>query len=130
MTIKELFEALPRYIALNLYEKDDRAFISTCFLYPNGDRVAVYFEEFMRSHGAYIALSDKGTTFYNFAVEGLKETPRRTDVIKGVCALHGLQEPGEELKIESTDDSVVRDFISLCQAICKISTLQYEGRDE
>lgn len=101
----------------------ERHFIVTPFRYPDGDFVSIY----LTSRANKRKLSDFGATFEKFDLDGIDaHTEWRQSLIETVCALTGVNYDGREFSKEIKDEDPNEALVALCDAISRISNIQYE----
>lgn len=123
MNAELVAEKICRDVWQRVGKRDDRSWIVTRFRYPDGDFVNIYFESFAGG----IQASDYGHTLRKLHLSGITLTEPRRNLIAVVCHLHGVTFDGTVFYKSLASDSVGVDCISLCQAIAKISNLDYES---
>lgn len=123
MTIDQLAEKLCKDLVRGVHQRGDRRFISTVFSYPNGDSIVVY----VKGEGESLRLTDLGSTHFSLSVGGVDFTEPRRKFISSVCALYDVETDGEHhLSKPLREESIGADFIMFCEALVRISTLQYD----
>jgi hypothetical protein len=104
--------------------RGDRSWIVTRFKYPDGDFINLYFEGF----NGGIRASDFGHTIRKLHNSGVTLTEARRRFIAVVCRLHGIEFADDIVFRKQLGETLVgADCIALCQAIAKISNLDYES---
>lgn len=100
-----------------------RSFIETQFKYPDGDFIVLYLE----GKGARTQISDLGTTAYKLKMDNIDLTSdRHAQLITGVCNLYGVTFSGRKIRRPIQQESVSLDFLAICEAILRISNLEFE----
>jgi len=124
MKAMELANLLCKDVVRGAYDIDSRRFVATNFKYPDGDFVNIYF---MGSKNSLV-ISDLGTTSLKLKVDGVELSESRTHLISAICKLHDVEYKEGRLFTPTDMESLGDDTIQLCQAITRISNLQYEAR--
>ena len=125
--ISSFLDALCSSLVVDAVSIRERHFIVTPFRYPDGDFISIY----LTSHVNKQRLSDFGATFERFELDGIDgNTKWRRSLIETVCALNGVSHDGHEFSKEVADSDPNEVVISLCDAIARISNIQYEQSTE
>jgi hypothetical protein len=123
MTVQELYKLVCKDAVRGLYERNGRSFIVTRFSYPSGESVNVY----LAGSNGKTHLTDRGTTQYNLGVGGIDLTDQRAEFVDAVCALYDVVLVGNALTKLTSAETAGRDLLVFCEAITRISTLQYDA---
>jgi Domain of unknown function DUF1828 len=126
MTIAEFRNLLCGDMVRGVYELDGQSFIATRFSYPVGDSVNLYLVD----EDGRQKVSDLGTTNYILRTKGIDpDTDERKRFIQSVCELYGLEVDEDFAFTKAIDEKTAGvDAIVFCEAITRISTLQYDPR--
>ncbi len=101
-------------------KRGTREFIITRFSYPDGDLLNLYIES---TTGNYW-LSDLGITLSKFRINGIELTSSRSQFIQSICNVYGLELDRTILRKRITESPNL-DSLAFCEAIARISTLEY-----
>ena len=103
--------------------RGSRAFIVTQFKYPDGDFMNLYPE----GRGDTFSVSDLGDTMFKCRMGGVKLTSTRMKWIDTICGIHGIRMEDSVFRKDVRQDHFGTDCLSFCEAISKISTLEYDS---
>ncbi|MGN6368385.1 MAG: DUF1828 domain-containing protein [Phycisphaerae bacterium] len=111
-------------LVLDVAVHDDQSYIITRFMYPDGDTVNLYVDAIE----GRTRVSDMGTTLSKFREMGITVTSTRKDFIRAICDIQGVDFDTQGLCFRKVlePDALGIGCIAFCEAIAKISNLQYE----
>jgi len=104
-------------------ERENRAFIVTQFKYPDGDFVSLYIEQ----NGDAVSVSDLGDTMFKCRMRGVEITDVRRKWIETICGMYGICFEDSIFRKPIASDRTGVDCLAFCEAISKISTLEYDA---
>ncbi len=122
MDASELVSRLCKDIVRAVATRGLRTYIVTNFHYPDGESVNLYLE----SKGDAHWLSDLGTTLFKCISGGVDLTTTRRQFIESICNMHELQLEQTTLRKRLRLENAGVDCVSFCEAISRISTLEYQ----
>jgi hypothetical protein len=122
MNVTELAGGLCGDLVRSVAQRGTRSFIVTNFRYPDGDSVNLYLE----SKGASEWLTDLGTTIFKYGTNGLELSDSRRQFIQAICNTYGLELEKTVFRKRLTVDRPGLDCLSFCEALSRISTLEYQ----
>jgi hypothetical protein len=122
MNITEIASKICRDMVVDVAHHDGQGYIITPFSYPDGDLVVLYFDTF----GGAPRVTDMGATMSKFRQMGLSMTESRKVFIRAICHIQSVD--FDEISFKKTLDPGMlgNGCLSFCEAIAKISNLQYE----
>lgn len=130
MTTQEVAEKLCKDIVRRVAEWDGRAFIVTNFHYPGGETVNLYLDTdrmTMFADENDVILSDLGNTLYKCRESGVEISAARTDFIENVCNAYDVNFTDGVLWKQMPAGAAGSLALSLCEAITRISSLEYDA---
>lgn len=96
-----------------------RSFIVTAFEYPDGDTVNLYLESRSGAH----RITDAGTTRHKLLIDDREPSDARERQIRYICNSRGIDSAGGIFGRAVDLDRPGPDFVALCEAIVRISTI-------
>lgn len=112
-------------LVLEVASRHGRTFIVTAFQYPDGDTLNLYLD----SRRPIACLTDGGATHRKLRLDGRKMSEPRERLIGQVCATYGI-EYSDGAYIRTVDaEKPGADFIRICEAITRISTIAFSRED-
>lgn len=121
MDAKTLASSVCRDIVKDVSKRGFRSFVITQFQYPDGDYICVYPDKKKNQ------ISDLGNTTYKLRLDHVDtNTDRRRQMIESVCNLYGVKIHDHQIVKDFSDDTVALDFLSLCEAVLRISNLLFD----
>jgi hypothetical protein len=97
-------------------------FIVTQFKYPDGDFVSLYLDQ----SGDSIRVSDRGDTMFKCRIKGVEITDARRKWIETICGIYDLRFEDSVFYKRVTMERAGVDCLLFCEAIAKISSLEYD----
>lgn len=108
------------------FNSEGYAVISTPFLDVHNDHIEIYIKKDKNK----IILSDDAYTINNLELSGLNMTPKREELIKGICKRHGLICDGPEISKTTSIDNFTSSFHSIIQTILAVNDLNLVRQDK
>lgn len=108
-------------LVLDVAQRGDRSFVVSSFRYPDGDYVLIYFD----NYGERDFATDRGTTLFKCTVDRIAITDARNELITSICRRYGVELRDGELRKPLSDNPGL-DCLRFCEAITRVSNLQYE----
>ncbi|MDP9172890.1 MAG: DUF1828 domain-containing protein [Planctomycetota bacterium] len=93
----------------------------TSFMYPNGDSVNLYFENF----GDGVCVSDEGATTSFLKTQGIELSAERRQIIKTMCNPYDVEFVTPVLRKQFKMDGIGAACLALCEAITSVSSIFY-----
>lgn len=121
--ITEIASQLCRDFVRKVGRRGQRTFVVTNFKYPDGDFVNIYLER----RGDGLCISDLGNTTFRFKISGVEMTESRANWVNAICKIHDVEYQDTVFNKRIQEDTLGTDFLKFCEAISKISTLEYDA---
>lgn len=124
MDVLALSNLVCRDLVRRVGRSGGRSFIVSTFTYPDGDFINLYVES-PKNGETY--LSDFGTTLFKCAVDRVSLNDTREDRIRTICRLHDIEYCDGAFRRRIRPQAAGLDFLSFCQALTRVSNLQFES---
>ncbi len=126
MTTTQLEKNLCKDFVNHIAEMDGESFIVTNFHYPDGDFVIFYLDGQARILEDF-RITDKGITLFKCRESGIEITESRRIFVENVCGDFDVELKDGILSKSIRETDIGIDVLEFCEAISRISTLEYEG---